>query len=591
MTDPQVSGEATEDAARWVAWEVLDEPLVRAGLIVPVVLVIALSGLTGTVRRPVLFATLVVVGVLVVVGSFFRPVPSRLFGQGRDGEALWSTIVAAIGPVLAGALLLVAVEVAVEPFAPLFALMLLMAAMLPLPGVRWPLLVWQITAWLVVVLVAGQRAPVVLLLHLVGGVVFAVAAVRTADALTAGYAQAFRARVAAQRRAELLASLLRTHDLDPGVVLRSVADGLVGFGFDVAAIREIDRDAGVARIIEGVARGELEVKEELPLSSPDLDLVLRTGAAVVLDAGVREQTSRQDLGLHTALLFPVLDDGEVVALVAAGTVDGAPADDAVDAAELLVAQAGIALRQATAYRHDQATIDELRHLDRRTQDFISTVSHELRTPLTVVQGLGATLDERWDELDVDRRADLLRRVDANAERLASMVTRLLDTSQLSRQALRLVDVEVRLTPLLRAALDRLGEVVAEYPVELAIDEDITVRVDPELFEHVTDNLLLNLARHTPPGTPARLRAWQAGDRVVIELEDDGPGIDEQDLPHVLERFYRGGDESHRVSTRGLGLGLALAAEVVRAHGGRLTVGSGAAGGACFSFDVPRATPQ
>ncbi len=591
MTDPQLPDAAAEDASRWVAWEVLDEPLVRAGLIVPVGIAIALAGLAGTVRRPVLFAILAVAGVLLVVGSFFRPVPTRLFGQGSDGEALWSTIIAALGPVLAGALLLVAVEVAVEPFAPLFALMLLMAAMLPLPGVRGPLLVWQIAAWLGLVLAAGQRAPLVLLLHLVGGVVFAVAAVRTADALTAGYAQAFTARVAAQRRAELLASLLRTHDLDPSVVLRSVADGLVGFGFDVAAIREVDREAGVARIIEGVARGELEVEEELPLTSPDLDLVLRTGAAVVLDADVREQTSRHDLGLRTALVFPVLEDDEVVALVAAGTVDGTLSDDATDAAELLVAQAGIALRRATAYRHDQATIDELRHLDRRTQDFISTVSHELRTPLTVVQGLGATLDERWDDLDVDRRADLLRRVDANAERLASMVTRLLDTSQLSRQALRLVDVEVRLAPLLRAALDRLDEVVAEYPVELAVAEDIAVRVDPELFEHVTDNLLLNLARHTPPGTPARLRAWQAGDRVVIELEDEGPGIDEQDLPHVLERFYRGGDESHRVSTRGLGLGLALAAEVVRAHGGRLSAGSGAAGGARFSFDVPRATPQ
>lgn len=591
MSDPQLSGAAAGDASRWVAWEVLDEPLVRAGLIVPVGIAIALAGLAGTVRRPALFAILAVAGVLLVVGSFFRPVPTRLFGHGSDGEALWSTIIAALGPVLAGALLLVAVEVAVEPFAPLFALMLLMAAMLPLPGVRGPLLVWQIAAWLGLVLAAGQRAPLVLLLHLVGGVVFAVAAVRTADALTAGYAQAFTARVAAQRRAELLASLLRTHDLDPSVVLRSVADGLVGFGFDVAAIREVDREAGVARIIEGVARGELEVEEELPLTSPDLDLVLRTGAAVVLDADVREQTSRHDLGLRTTLVFPVLEDDEVVALVAAGTVDGTLSDDATDAAELLVAQAGIAFRRATAYRRDQATIEELRHLDRRTQDFISTVSHELRTPLTVVQGLGATLDERWDDLDADRRADLLRRVDANAERLASMVTRLLDTSQLSRQALRLVDVEVRLAPLLRAALDRLGEVVAEYPVELAVAEDIAVRVDPELFEHVTDNLLLNLARHTPPGTPARLRAWRAGDRVVIELEDEGPGIDEQDLPHVLERFYRGGDESHRVSTRGLGLGLALAAEVVRAHGGRLSAGSGAAGGARFRFDVPRATPQ
>ena len=580
-----------DDASGWVSWELLDEPWVRIGLIGSVLLTIALAALLGTSLAPLPFALLSGVGLLLALGSFVRPVPAALRAGSWDAEAVWSVAIAILGPLLTGSLVIVAVDVPVEPFAPLFGLLLLMAAILPPAAVRWPLLSWQLAVWLAVVVLGGQRDPAVLLLHLGGGVALSVTLVRTADALSVGYTEAFRARTAAERRAELLASLLRTHDLDPEVVLRSVADGLVGLGFDVASIREVDREAGVARIIEGVARGELSVEEELPLSSPEFVLLQRTAAPVVLERGVSEPVSLEDLGLHTALLFPVLDEEEVVAVVAAGAVDRAPNREAIDAAELLVAQAGAALRRARAYLRDQETTEELQRLEQRTQDFISTVSHELRTPLTVVQGLGSTLEQRWDDLDAARREDLLRRIDANADRLATMVTRLLDTSQLSRGALEVTPVEVRLGPWLRATIDRLGELLAEHPIELEVAPRTAITVDQELFQHVADNLLVNLARHTPPGTRARLRAFEDGDRVMVELEDDGPGIDARDLPHVLERFYRGGDTSHRVSTRGLGLGLALAAEVVRAHGGRLTVGESDSGGARFRFDVPRAAPR
>ena len=578
-----------EDASGRVLWELLDDPAVRVWLVASVVLTIVLALVLATVPAPWPFALIAGVGLLFAFGSLLRPVPTPLRRRGLTDQALWSVSVAVVGPVLTGALVTVAVDVPVQPFAGLFALLFLLAAVLPPSAARIPLLSWQVAVWMAVLLLAGERDPLVLLLHLGGAVALCVLLVRTASALSVGYAEAVRARTAAEQRAELLASLLRTHDLDPAVVLRSVADGLIGLGFDVASIREIDRDAGLARLVEGVARGELTVEEELPLSAPEFELLESAPAPVVLEQGAGGAASLRDLGLRSALLFPVLDGEEVVAVVAAGVVAHTPSPAAVDAAELLVEQAGVALRRARAYRQDQTTTAELQRLEQRTQDFISTVSHELRTPLTVVQGLGATLEERWAELDADRRADLLRRIDANAERLATMVTRLLDTSQLSRSGLQLAPIDVALAPWLHRALDRLGEVLSDHRVEVDVDPGLRVAVDQDLFEHVTDNLLVNLATHTPPGTAARLRAELAGDRVVVVLEDDGPGIDEQDLPHVLERFYRGGDTSHRVRTGGLGLGLALAAEVVRAHGGQLRAATGGSGGAAFRFDVPRAT--
>ncbi len=579
------------DASGWVGWTLADEARVRVGVVGSVLVTIGLAVLLATSLQLVPFVLLSATGLVLTACLFVRPVPAALRERGVSGEDLWAVLVAILSPALVGGLVTLGVDAPVKPFAGHFALLLLAAAILPPPRLRVPLAAWQIVVWLTIVLLGGQRDPAVLLLHLGGAFLLGLVLMRTAEALSVSYDDAHAVRTAAERRAELLSSLLRTHDLDPEVVLRTVADGLMSLGFDVAAIRTVDRARGVARIVEGVARDELEVVEELPLDAPELALVARTGAPAVLEPGERAPGRPGDRTLHTAAYFPVFEDGEIVAVVTAGTAERAPGDEAVDAAELLVAQAGVALQRARTYRQDRATTEQLQQLEQRTQDFISTVSHELRTPLTVVQGLTTTLEERWSDLDGRRRDDLLRRIDSNAERLATMVTRLLDTSQFTRGGLKLTPAEVRLGPWLDAALDRLGEVLADHRVEVDVAQDVVISVDQELFEHVTDNLLVNLARHTPPGTPARLRAVVVGDRVEVELEDDGPGIAAQDLPHVLERFYRGGDRSHRVSTRGLGLGLALAAEVVRAHGGQLTVGASASGGARFRFDVPLATQR
>jgi K+-sensing histidine kinase KdpD len=109
---------------------------------------------------------------------------------------------------------------------------------------------------------------------------------------------------------------------------------------------------------------------------------------------------------------------------------GARRDAAISAFQreavlLLAEQAGRALDRAGAYEADRRTVEQLRMLDIRTQDFISTVSHELRTPLTVIHGLGQTLARRWAELDPDRRTDLLVPHRRERERLAVMVRSLL----------------------------------------------------------------------------------------------------------------------------------------------------------------------
>lgn len=570
--------------------ELLETPAMRVALLLPIVTTVVLVLATGALRSPVLFALLTAAGAAVAAAAIVPPAFSRLPAS-WDRDLVAALIAGGVGPALAAVMLTWAVTVDVRPVAPLFAMVMVVNGFVAPRRIRVPVMVWIVGLWLAVLVGNGQADPAVLVLHLGGGVAVLTTTTRAADALTVGYARAAEARIAAERHTELLSSLLRTQDLDPAVVLRSAADGLRGLGFDLAAVREVDLDAGVARLVAGAARADLALPEVIALDDPQVAELLATGQPQRI-RGARGGGAGAGGALRDVVLYPVAaGPGEVVAIVAAGTVGHRLTAEAERAAELLVAQAGEALLRARAYRSDQRTTTELQRLEQRTQDFLSTVSHELRTPLTVVQGLGATLSERWEELPPARRDDLLQRVDANAERLTTMVTRLLDTSQVSRGGLPALTREVALAPLVRSAVERIDAVLAEHRIHLEVDERLRVQVDPALFEHVIDNLLVNVATHTPAGTTARLSAWQRDDRVVVEVADDGPGIAAEDLPHLLDRFYRGGDEAHRISTRGLGLGLALAAEVVASHGGTLAVGAAPEGGARFTFDVAAAAPR
>jgi signal transduction histidine kinase len=116
-----------------------------------------------------------------------------------------------------------------------------------------------------------------------------------------------------------------------------------------------------------------------------------------------------------------------------------------------------------------------------------------------------------------------------------------------------------------------------------------VMADASLIDRVVENLLSNASKHTRPGTEVRLEAKTEADMARVSVVDDGPGISPDDLRHLGERFFRGGDPNTR-TTRGTGLGLALAKEVLRLHGTDLEVQSEIGRGSRFSFRLPLAPP-
>lgn len=264
----------------------------------------------------------------------------------------------------------------------------------------------------------------------------------------------------------------------------------------------------------------------------------------------------------------------------------------VDRAGRTVALQGVAVdvtdRQRTqaalqaALEQQRRVSQRLREVDAIKDSFLQAVSHELRTPLTAIVGFSTTLRDHGERLEPARRSLLLDRLSRNAERLAAVLTDLLDLDRLAAgQGLaerRPADV----APLLERAVAEID--LGARTLRLVL-EPCVVPVDVPKVERVLVNLLDNAAKHTPPGTEvvAEVRRAEAGCEIVVR--DDGPGLHPELGEAVFEPF-RQGPESSRDPSPGTGIGLAVVARVAQLHGGRASAESPPEGGAMFRVWLP-----
>ena len=161
-----------------------------------------------------------------------------------------------------------------------------------------------------------------------------------------------------------------------------------------------------------------------------------------------------------------------------------------------------------------------------------------------------------------------------------LLARLDEGRPLEREAVELVAVAAQ-------ALDASQAVGPDWPMQLDAAHPVEVMGDATRLRQVFDNLLGNVRSHTPPGTATTVRISQDGDEAIIEVADTGPGLDREQADKVFERFYRA-EASRSREHGGAGLGLAIVAAIVEAHGGRLAVTSRVEQpGAVFTVRLPR----
>ncbi|MFJ4850419.1 sensor histidine kinase [Streptomyces sp. NPDC088733] len=233
----------------------------------------------------------------------------------------------------------------------------------------------------------------------------------------------------------------------------------------------------------------------------------------------------------------------------------------------------------------ERSVAELRRLEAQARRFAADVSHELRTPLTAMAALTDVLDE--NALHHDRETgEALRLISEGTIRLSALVEDLMEISRFDAGAIEPNLDEVDLAESVRRTLASRGW-QDQVETDLPGPGVLRTRVDPRRLDVVMANLVGNALRHGAP--PVRLTMSVREERsglawAVIEVSDSGPGIAEEAMPHIFERFYKAG--ASRTRSESSGLGLAITVENVHLHGGRISAANQPWGGAAFTVELP-----
>ncbi|KUI18608.1 ATP-binding protein [Mycobacterium sp. GA-1285] len=304
------------------------------------------------------------------------------------------------------------------------------------------------------------------------------------------------------------------------------------------------------------------------------------GLAVLLVLGVAGYAV-----VHRSLR-PLVEVEQTAAAIAAGDLDRRvpQRDPRTEVGRLSLALNGMLAQIQTAMAASEASAEQARNSEERMRRFITDASHELRTPLTTIRGF-AELYRQGAARDIEM---LMSRIESESGRMGLLVEDLLLLARLDAQR----PLERRRVDLLTLATDAVHDAQSIAPnrsIRLEVlDGPGTPEVigDEARLRQVLGNLMANALEHTPETAGVAVRVGTVGDRAVLEVCDEGPGMTEDDAQRVFERFYRA-DASRTRASGGTGLGLSIVDSLVLAHGGTVDVTTAPGQGCAFRVSLPR----
>ncbi|MEX2447453.1 MAG: HAMP domain-containing sensor histidine kinase [Solirubrobacterales bacterium] len=328
--------------------------------------------------------------------------------------------------------------------------------------------------------------------------------------------------------------------------------------------------------IVGQQRERQALRDQIDRETRDTALLVGAGLIAGLTAAALLFS-----GLISSMRRPLEDLVE-----ASGQLAGGDLDARVEVGGLQeTAALGGAFNEMAAELQRRA--GERDQLERMKDEFVLTASHELRSPLTSVQGFAELLMlER--EMLTPKQGETLEVILDNTRHLVRLINDLLD---LARSDAGRLTIEPRATAVATLVEDAARTMRAQFDargqrLEEGVEADLPqVEADRDRIRQVLVNLLTNANEYCPQGASIELKARRAGADVEIDVIDDGPGIPEQQLAHVFERFTRG-DAGETQGVGGTGLGLAIAKSLVELHGGTIEAESTPGRGSSFRFRLP-----
>ena len=348
------------------------------------------------------------------------------------------------------------------------------------------------------------------------------------------------------------------------------------------------------------ARTQQRLTEAVTTSADELGTAVRGAREAVRD------TARNDTRDTTIFVIAGLLGALLAALVLfSGLINSmrAPLGRLVDGARRLaggeldtrvevggpveIAALGQAFNEmATSLETDAAERDRIEQMK---NDFVLTVSHELRTPVTVVKGFAEMLTAERKALSA-RQFEAASVISDSAGQLQKMINDLLDLARSDAGKLRIEPEPTAVRALcqrvgrqMRPSFDAKGQKLT-VSVEKKIPD---IQADGDRISQVLANLLTNANKYAQDGAKVRLTASSVGDDIEFQVSDNGPGLGEEELGHVFDRFWRA-ESGETQAVGGTGLGLAIAKSLVELHGGAISARSEPGKGATFTFVLPTA---
>ncbi len=414
-----------------------------------------------------------------------------------------------------------------------------------------------------------------------------------------------QAEAANRRRVALLTTLNQTAlDLSAQLDLQTLLQAIME-----RAARLIDAPMGMLWLLQsdGQALDQVysynlppqDTVSRLRLGEGLSERVAATGEPLVLDDYSRwpgHDPCLDGLPYRAMLSVPIKWQDQVLGAI--GAIDTQPSrfgPEQVETVSLLAAQAAVAIQNARLYATEQQrasalarALEQQRRLDQLQREFIQNVSHELRTPLALIRGHAEILDGGWiGELTSEQKGSI-GVIARRSQILTGMVNDIITVLEIEQRELVRAPTEVE--SLVRACLAEFR--AAAEKADLVLTAEIVSGLPPILgdavaLRRVLDNLVGNACKFTPAGGRVTVRLCQSADTLKLEVTDAGIGIPADQLERIFERFYQvDGRATRRYG--GMGLGLALAKQIVEAHGGQITVTSEIGVGTTFTVWLPKA---
>jgi signal transduction histidine kinase len=329
---------------------------------------------------------------------------------------------------------------------------------------------------------------------------------------------------------------------------------------------DLDRPVGLARVLQ-TAQSEFypEIPDELLVATA------KDARALELARGI---------GFSSAMIVPLVVQERAIGAI---TFVAAESGRHYTAADLSMAEE-LASRAALAIENSRLYLESQRAVALR-DDFIAAASHELKTPVTSLKIYTEILQRQAEQRADDQNGRYLGKMNAQIDRLTRLIGELLDVSKIEAGTLELRREAVDLGRLVEEAVEAIQAATSKHRIEVVGCVQRPLVGDRERLGQVLTNLLTNAVKFSPQSERIIVRLAEEGDAAVLEVEDFGIGIADEHLSQVFDRFYRVNSADEKTFP-GLGLGLYIAGEIVRRHGGTLRVTSQAGRGSRFRCVIP-----